>query len=88
MISPVVTDDILVVSHKVEETVSFDVYKDNANCDFLTSLLVQHGTGLEFNYLKDDIGTYMQPGEVFQAGTAYTAMVWLRISQDNTFFDL
>ncbi len=72
---------------EAEETVSFDVYKDNANCDFLTSLLVQHGTGLEFNYLKDDIGTYMQPGEVFQAGTAYTAMVWLRISQDNTFFD-
>ena len=72
---------------EAEETVSFDVYKDNANCDFLTTLLVQHGTGLEFNYLKDDIGTYMQPGEVFQAGTAYTAMVWLRISQDNTFFD-
>lgn len=72
---------------EAEETVSFDVYKDNANCDFLTTLFVQHGTGLEFNYLKDDIGTYMQPGEVFQAGTAYTAMVWLRISQDNTFFD-
>ena len=70
-----------------DETVSFAVYKDNYDCGFITSLFVQNGTGLEFNYKKNGSSTYMKPGDVFQAGTAYTATVWLSTSKENTFFD-
>lgn len=70
-----------------DETVSFAVSKDNYDCGFITSLFVQNGTGLEFNYKKNGSSTYMKPGDVFQAGTAYIATVWLSTSKENTFFD-
>lgn len=85
-VGEVTSVNTFITAPKSGDTPNLSVTKDNNDCEFVTSVYAPHGTGLEFSVERDGSHFYMKPTDFFEAGVTYTAMVFLKVT-DNAFSD-